>query len=219
MPAPTLDAQITHLYPGWSRVPHALRLQCLQGARRVQVQRGDTVFSEDQPCRYFPWMLEGRVKVTRTMPNGRELMLYRVFPGESCVISAVSLLAHRAYGAQGQAEMPGTLVLLEAAHFDLLMTQDVFREHIFRLVGDRMTDLMGLVEELVSHRLDRRLASLLLGHGRQVQRTHQELADELGTVREMVSRLLKSFETQGLIALGRERVTILDPVRLRAFSG
>lgn len=216
---PAVEDRLKALYPVWSMLPADLRQQCQRGASLTRVERGATLFSEAQPCRYFPWMLEGRIRVSRPMPNGRELMLYRVFPGESCVISAVSLLAFRNYGAQGQAEQPSTLVLLDAEHFGLLMADDAFRGHIFRLVGDRMTDLVGLVEELVSHRLDQRLASLLLGHGRQVQRTHQELADELGTVREMVSRLLKSFETQGLIALGRERISILDPVRLRALSG
>lgn len=219
MNAMSLDAQLLALYPVWAELPSSLRAQCLQQARRLPVSAGDALFDPQQPCAYFPLVLDGRIKVSKPTPNGRELLLYRVFPGESCVISSVSLLSRRSYGAMGRAETDGELLLLNAEQFDALMQQPAFRDHIFQLVGERLTELMTLVEELVTHRLDQRLASLLLGHGQTVRRTHQELADELGTVREMVSRLLKTFQEQGLIALGREKITVLDPGRLRTLSG
>ena len=219
MNAMSLDAQLLALYPVWAELPPSLRAQCLQQARRLPVSAGDALFDPQQPCAYFPLVLDGRIKVSKPTPNGRELLLYRVFPGESCVISSVSLLSRRSYGAMGRAETDGELLLLNAEQFDALMQQPAFRDHIFQLVGERLTELMTLVEELVTHRLDQRLASLLLGHGQTVRRTHQELADELGTVREMVSRLLKTFQEQGLIAQGREKITVLDPGRLRTLSG
>ena len=214
-----LDALLQQLYPVWADVPPEVRAQCLQQGKRLQVAAGQALFDPQRACAYFPLLLEGRIKVSKPTPNGRELLLYRVFPGEACVISSVSLLSRRSYGAMGRAETDCELLLLDAERFDALMQQPAFREHIFHLVGDRLTELMTLVEELVTHRLDQRLASLLLGHGQTVRRTHQELADELGTVREMVSRLLKTFQEQGLIALGREKITVLDPGRLRTLSG
>lgn len=85
-----------------------------------------------------------------------------------------------------------------------------FRAYIFSLFGERLADLMQLVEEVAFHKLDQRLAALLLAKGEVVNATHQSLADELGSVREMISRLLKNFQDQGLVALGREQIRILD---------
>ena len=93
-----------------------------------------------------------------------------------------------------------------------------FRTYVFALFADRMTDLMQLVEAVAFQRLDQRLAALLLGKGRLVHTTHQQLADELGSVREIVTRLLRRFADQGLVALSREQVEILDPAGLRAVA-
>ncbi len=99
--------------------------------------------------------------------------------------------------------------------FDEMLAEPAFRDFIFSLFSERMADLMQLVEEVAFHKLDQRLAALLLGKGRVVRASHQQLADELGSVREMVSRLLKRFEDQGLVRLGREQVEVLDPAGLR----
>jgi CRP/FNR family transcriptional regulator len=102
--------------------------------------------------------------------------------------------------------------------FDELLAQSAFRDFVFHLFGERIAELMQLVEEVAFRKLDQRLANLLLGKGRVLHTTHQQLADELGSVREMVSRLLKGFAEQGLVQLGREQVEILDAARLRAVA-
>jgi CRP/FNR family transcriptional regulator len=76
--------------------------------------------------------------------------------------------------------------------------------------AERIAELMQLVEEVAFHRLDQRLAKLLVARGESIQVTHQALAEELGSVREMVSRLLKGFAVQGLVRLGREQITVID---------
>ncbi len=176
---------------------------------------GAMIFDEHQPCQGFPFILAGCIRVTKAAANGRELPLYRVLPGESCIITSSCLLGHADYNARGIAEAETTLALLPRALFDELLAQSCFRDFVFRLFSERIADLMQLVTEVAFHKLDQRLANLLLGRGRRVRATHQQLADELGSVREMVSRLLKGFADQGLVSLSREQIEILDPAGLR----
>jgi CRP/FNR family transcriptional regulator len=182
------------------------------------VPAGTVLFDESQPCQGFPFVLAGSIRVVKAAANGRELPLYRVLPGESCIITSSCLLGHVDYNARGTAEVETVLALLPRNMFDELLAQPPFRDFVFHLFAERMADLMQLVEEVAFRKLDQRLASLLLGKGRLLHTTHQQLADELGSVREMVSRLLKGFVEQGLVRLGREQVEILDPARLREIA-
>ena len=188
-------------------------------ARELTVPAGTVLFDERQPCQGFPFVLAGVIRVLKTAANGRELPLYRVLPGESCIITSSCLLGHADYNARGVAEIDTSLVLMPRRLFDDLLAQPPFRDFVFHLFSERMAELMTLVEEVAFRKLDQRLAGLLLGRGKVVHVTHQQLADELGSVREMVSRLLKGFAEQGLVRLSREQVEILDPGRLRQIAG
>lgn len=160
----------------------------------------------------------GGIHVIKRAANGRELPLYRVLPGDSCIMTSSCLLGQADYNACGITESDTELVFLPKPAFDLLLTHAPFRIFVFRLFAERIGELMQLVEEVAFQKLDQRLANLLLGRGKLIQTTHQQLADELGSVREMVSRLLKGFAEQGLVRLGREQIEILDPAGLRKLS-
>ena len=111
------------------------------------------------------------------------------------------------------------MVLLPAAAFHaLLANQESFRGHVFHLFSDRLTDLMQLISAVAFQKLDQRLAALLINKASPVHATHQALADELGSAREIVSRLLKGFAEQGWVKLGREQIEIADPAALKRFS-
>jgi CRP/FNR family transcriptional regulator len=212
-------AELLSLYPVLGELPAPLRERALAQAQAVDVPAGAVLFDERQPCQGFPFILNGGIRVVKPAANGRELPLYRVLPGESCIITSSCLLGHADYNARGVTEAPTTLVLMPRDVFDELLAQPVFRNFVFRLFSERMADLMQLIEEVAFRKLDQRLAGLLLGKGKVLHATHQQLADELGSVREMVSRLLKGFAEQGLVRLGREQVEILDPAGLRKISG
>jgi CRP/FNR family transcriptional regulator len=207
--------ELQALYPVLARLPDPLVQSVVDALQTMEVPAGTAVFDEHQPCRGFPFVLAGAIRVVKTAANGRELPLYRVVPGESCIISSSCLLGRADYNARGITEGPTTLALLPRALFEQLLAQPAFRDFVFALFAERMADLMQLVEEVAFKKLDQRLAGLLLGKGRMVHATHQQLADELGSVREMVSRLLKGFAEQGLVRLGREQVELLDPAGLR----
>ena len=206
------------LYPVLAKLPAGLLQRIGDTAQTVSLPSGATVFDEHQPCRGFPFVLEGAIRVAKLSASGRELPLYRVVAGENCIITSSCLLGHADYNARGVSEGETTLALLPRALFDEMLGVPVFRDYVFSLFSERMAELMQLVEEVAFRKLDQRLAALLLGKGRVVHATHQQLADELGSVREMVSRLLKGFAEQGLVRLGREQVEVLDASGLRKMA-
>jgi CRP/FNR family transcriptional regulator len=210
--------QLTELYPVLQALPAATLAHLRTTAREMAVPAGTVLFDEHQDCQGFPFILNGGVRVLKRAANGRELPLYRVLPGESCIMTSSCLLGHVDYRACGVAETETTLVFLPKTLFDELLTHPPFRDFVFHLFAERIADLMQLVEEVAFRKLDQRLANLLLGKGQVLHLTHQQLADELGSVREMVSRLLKGFAEQGLVRLGREQIEILDPAGLRRLA-
>jgi len=212
--APPLE----QLYPVLGALPAALRERVLAQLHLQTVPAGTVLFDEHQPCQGFPLVIDGAIRVTKPAANGRELPLYRVLPGESCIISSSCLLGRADYNARGIATAETTLALLPRPLFDELLAQPGFRDFVFHLFAERIAELMQLVEEVAFRKLDQRLAGLLLSKGNVVRATHQQLADDLGSVREMVSRLLKGFAEQGLVQLSREHIEILDAAGLRRIA-
>lgn len=177
-----------------------------------------TLFKESESCQGFPLLLTGEVRVSRTAPNGRELELYRVLPGEMCLVSSACLFAGQVFSAQGVTTQPTRLAVMPPPDFRAALSHEAFRDYVMGLFAARMADLTGLIEAVAFQRLDSRLAATLLGHGSQVRTTHQLLADELGTVREIITRLLHRFERAGWVSLSRECITICDSAALRQLA-
>ncbi len=213
---PTLATRLCAAYPALGALPPAVLADLLAcQAHHLHVPAGQHLFDEGSPCAGFPLLLDGEVRVARGSPGGRSLELYRVGVGELCVASTASLFGQRPLVAHGRTSVPSELVVLSPAAFERCCETPAFRRHVFGIFGDRLADLMTLVEAVAFQRVDQRLAAALLGHGPVRQVTQQALADELGTVREIVSRLLKRFERAGWIRLGRERIELRDAGALR----
>ncbi len=140
-------------------------------------------------------------------------------PGELCLVSSACLFRAQPLSACGVTTKPSTLVLIEPDLFTRWLETPAFRNDVLGLFADRMADLTLLIDAVAFHKLDRRLAGALLGRGQHLKLTHQSLADELGTVREMVTRLLRRFEREGWVSLGREQIQIVDSAALRALVG
>lgn len=189
-------------------------------SRVVSLPAGERVFRGGEECRNYLLVLEGSVRVQMTAESGREIVLYRVDPGETCILTTACLLAHEAYSAEGVTETPIRAVTIPAATFhEVLGRSSVLREFVFTAYGARIADLMLLVEEVAFKRIDRRLARLLnerADAGGNLDATHQALAVELGTAREVVSRQLKEFERKGLVAMSRGRISLCDRDALKA---
>ena len=206
------------LYPALTAVQPALG-ELGAAARPIEAPVGTVMFDEAAPCRGFPMLLEGEVKVARRSGDGRELELYRVLPGELCLVSCACLFRATPMTAFGVVTRAVSLLLISPEVFLQWLETPRFRNEVLGLFAERLADLTALVDAVAFRRLDARLAGALLGHGPEIATTHQALADELGTVREIVSRLLQRFEREGYVALARERIRILDSAALRALSG
>jgi CRP/FNR family transcriptional regulator len=217
----TKDTQTRLLqqYPMLREMPGADLEDLLETASMVHIPAGTVVFDENQSCKGFPLLLSGSIRVIKAAPNGRELLLYYVLPGESCILTSSCLLGHTRYHARGIAEQAMEMVLLPASAFqNLIGTQDAFRSYVFNLFSDRLTDLMQLVSAVAFQKLDQRLAHLLASKSSPIHATHQALADELGSAREIVSRLLKGYAEQGWVKLGREQIEITDKAALKRLA-
>lgn len=204
-------------------LPQAIQEQ-LAAQPVIELPGGTQVFESSSPCGGFPVILSGTVRVFKHLANGRRIELYRVTPNEPCILSLGCLLGGGRYPASGFTYGPTRMIVMPPGLFNqCLATNEAFRAAIFRALGDRLVNTMELVEEIATLRLDVRLAAALLAHHAaqtegQIAITHQDLADELGTVREMVSRVLDDFAQQGLLALGRGRIQVVDAERLRRLA-
>jgi CRP/FNR family transcriptional regulator len=210
-----LARELRSLYPALEGLGDATFAGLLERAQLLRAPAGTPMFGEGSPCRQFPLVLEGSIRVSKCS-EGRELQLYRVEPGESCVLTSGCLVGARDYPATGVVERDARLVVLPRDVFDELMaTHPPFRQYVFALFAERLAELMALVEAVAFHRLDRRLAAALLGRGRVVTMTHQQLADEVGSVREIVTRVLRGFADLGLVRSSRGAIEVLDAAALR----
>jgi CRP/FNR family transcriptional regulator len=219
MNSPEMKSRLLQLFPVFQKLPAAAVEEIVRDAATRQAPAGTILFEASSPCTGFPMLLEGNVRVVKAAPNGREVQLYRIAPGESCLLSSSCLLGGSNYSATGIAETAVTLLALPPALFHRLLAEHKpFRDYVFGLFSERLADLMSLVEAVTFHKLDQRLAALLLGKGELVRATHQSLADELGSVREMVSRLLANFQDRGWVALGREQIRVTDAQALRRLA-
>lgn len=205
------------LYPALAQVrPSLADLQ--PAIVPVSVPAGMVLFEENAPCQGFPLVMAGEIKVSRSSGDGRSLELYRVVPGELCLVSSACLFRTQPLSAHGVTTRPSTLLLIPPDVFNRWLETPAFRNEVLGLFAERMADLTGLIDAVAFQRLDQRLAAALLGRGTQLALTHQALADELGTVREIVSRLLRRFEREGWVSLSRERIQIADSAALRAVA-
>ncbi|OGS95431.1 MAG: transcriptional regulator [Gallionellales bacterium RIFCSPLOWO2_02_FULL_57_47] len=213
------QSRLLQQYPMLRELPAAERESLHASASTMHVPAGTVVFDENQPCQGFPLLLSGSIRVIKAAPNGRELQLYRVLPGESCILTSSCLLGHTRYQARGVSEEALEMVLLPATSFHTLFGKhEAFRNYVFLLFSDRLTDLMQLVSAVAFQKLDQRLARLIVSKSNPLHTTHQALADELGSAREIVSRLLKGFAEQGWVKLGREQIEVTDTASLRKFA-
>lgn len=188
-------------------------------AKRMQVGRGNVLFRDGDSCNGYVLVISGSIRVQKMDQQGHEIVLYRVEEGQSCMLTTTCLLGSRNYPAEGVAETDVDLVMLPLDVFDHALTGSIgFRRFVMANIGERICDLMLLIEDVAFGRMDVRLARLLLKNGQEdgfeLERTHRELAVELGTAREVVSRLLKSFERKGLVELSRNQITLCNIERL-----
>ncbi len=214
--------QLRDHFPALFEPPEPVLTEVLGHARPLRLQPGTQAFGCGAPCEAYVLVVAGGIRVRLLGRNGREVLLYRVGPGEPCILTTSCLLAHQRYPAEGVAERDTHMVALPAPAFHQgLQASDRFRRFVFASFGDRLADLLRRIDEVAFERLESRLARALTrraGAGNPLPVTHQDLAAELGTAREVVSRELRRLQERGLISQGRGRITLLDPEGMAALA-
>jgi len=188
-------------------------------AAYARIPAKSMVFMEGDACTQIAVLLSGTVRVYKIAETGREITLYRFHQGESCILTANCILSADDFPAMAQVEAEVEAVLIPASIFrDWVRQYDVWRNYVFDLLSRRLSTVMALVDEVAFRRMDARIAALLLkrsaGNDEAIRITHQELAVELGSSREVVSRILEDFADAGYIQAARGSVRLLDTTAL-----
>jgi CRP/FNR family transcriptional regulator len=215
----TLDA-----FPFLRAVPRESRDGFFLKAVPKHLDHKEVLVRDGNECAYLPFVLKGVLRVYKTSETGRALTLYRIERGESCVLTATCIFNGGGFPAVAEAEGATDVLLTPAVLMVRLVEQyPEWRRYVFGLYARRLDAVLTLVEEVAFHHVDARLAAYLLkaseGARGIVNRTHGEIASELGTSREVVSRILSDFEAEGLIAISRGRIGILQSEELEQKRG
>jgi CRP/FNR family transcriptional regulator len=191
-------------------------------ANRVTLPAKSILFRQGQVCDTFYVLLEGSIRVLARSAAGKEIVLYRVGPGDLCTLTTSCLLSGSRYPSDAIAESEVTAMAMQKTEFNKLVnSSDEFRALVLSSFGERLTSLIVLVEQLALQSIEWRLATFLLEHtgpGNILSTTHQEIANEIGSVREVVSRQLKVFSDQGWIDINRGSITLRDRNALRLLT-
>ena len=189
-------------------------------ATRIVLPQGATVFRPGDAATQFPLVISGSIRVERITSTGREIVLYRVSPHETCILSIAGLLTGEEYAAEAIAETEVVAYALKRQAFERMMEESApFRAFVFSGYSQRLATLMARIEDIVCTPIDVRLAERLLvisKHHGHIETTQQALAADLGTAREVVGRALRNFERAGWVALSRGAVDIVDAAALKA---
>jgi len=209
-------------FPGLQKLEPAIARPLIETSRIARLPAGTRIFGPGQAPEAYLLLVKGTVRVQQVSETGREIVHYRVSAGESCALTTACLMGYEKYQAEGIAETGVEAVAVPRATFDDLIARSAeFRRFVFTAFSARITDLFRIIEEVAFARVDVRLAQRLLtladpaGH---IELTHQQLAAELGTAREVVSRQLNEFQRRGWIATSRGVVDIVNAAALRQLA-
>ncbi len=210
------------VFPELQQLEQDARALFERSTSMVRLPAGQRAFCRGDACAQWLLLLEGSVRVQQLAASGREIVISRVTPGKTCIISALSLLADQPYAAEAITESPVAALALPGGVFRRMLSEsDRFRQFVFAAYHDEIVSLMTIVGEVAFRRVDSRLAECLLtaeSGQNVVNRTHQDLAIELGTAREVISRQLKDFERRGWLETTRGQIRLLDVAALQALA-
>lgn len=214
--------QIVRLLPILEHAEPALLREFQRAAFFARIPKGHDVFIEGDQVGAIALLISNIVRVFKIGETGREITLYRFGNGESCILTANAILSQKLFPAVATVEHEAEAVMIPADTFrDWVRRYDLWREFVFELLSQRPSSVMTIVEEVAFRRMDARLASLLAERSRRsdlVRMTHQQIAAELGSSREVISRILEDFSIQGMVEVSRGSIKILDRDSLQSLS-
>ncbi len=219
MPKPiepyVLTSEVLQTFPGFAAASEEILENILAAGKRMMVPARRVMCAQGEQCRGFPLVLRGRARVHTVGENGRDITLYRLLPGETCMLAISCVLSGRLSPAYTVSETAGEVMIIPGPIFCEWFTQDPFwREFVFTQMADCLVDVITVTNNAVFRPLDARISRYLLvapnrTHA-ELRVTHQDIAAEIGSSREVVSRTLKALEKEGLLSLGRGLIRLED---------
>ncbi len=208
--------------PELARISDPVWIEVANRAKQMVLAAGTEVFREGDSWTQFLFVTEGVLRVYKSFENGRELMLYRVKRGETCCMTTSVMFGGGHYTANAVTETETRTALLSTRDFHHAFNQSSgFRDFICATFGNRLGDFVTLLESVTMRQIDVRLAKWLVNHSdgcTSVDVSHRELACELGTAREVISRHLKDFESRGWVELGRKNIAFVDVMAMQQLA-
>ena len=199
-------------FPAFRSSSDSLVREILSSGQVKPFPAGKNIYSEGDACSAIAFVLSGEVRVYKTGETGREITLYEIGPGETCILNASCLLSGTSYPAYAVTTAEGSMLLVPAPDFRRMVAEhEALRDFVFGLLSRRLAGVMELVEEVAFGRMDQRLMDYLVekSENNNLETTHQKIASNLGTSREVVSRLLKDFERKQEVKLSRNSIRLL----------
>lgn len=224
IPALSRLQELNVTYPELSDIRDPLWVDTIEHAKLMQVESDTTLFSGAATCNNFMFILEGTIRIYQTAADGREITLYRVEAGDLCILSLNSLLKKKSFNAIAVTETPVKALALSSDNFKNMMNSSaMFRDYVINILTERLCETIYMVQDTAFNHLNMRLACMLgslfeRNKGPVLQITHQAIALELGTTREVISRILKEFERQNCVKLSRGKIELASAEGLQWFS-
>ena len=218
---PNITDTLKKCYPFWEKLTDTQREQLKTSSYIRDYEPGSFVHSRSEECLGILIVLSGQLRTYIQSEEGREVTLFRLGPGEVCTLSAACMMQEITFDIFLESIEGSTLLITTAACIHRLMEKNIHAEnYIYRQTAERFSDVMWSMGQLLFSSFDKRLAAYLAdeqvkSHSSTISTTHEQIAKNLGTAREVVSRMLKYFEKEGLVSLGRGTVTIKDSQGLR----
>lgn len=214
MPNQVLITRWLNAFPELSELEPEAKAELLEATQFNRLRQGDIAYYQGQTCQNYVMCIEGQTRIFKTSEAGREIMLYQVGPGETCVLTTSCLIAGNPFPAESTTQADVLLAALPAGVFHRLMiSSPKFRHYVLGNYGDLLSSLIMLVDEVAFASLDLRLARRLLAETDAqgiVSKTHQQLALDLGSVREVISRYLSEWERMGWVRSSRGSIEVID---------
>lgn len=215
---PSWEDAVLEIYPVVGQLSEAWRSELRAHGRPVSAAAGAVIFEPADFCRHFPLLIAGTARVLKVGSSTPNTLLYRLRPGDFCLLSSAGLLARWRFGGRVVAETDLRAVLLPGTLFRAMVHDArAFSHAVYVAIARRLEIVLDLVEQATHLRLDRRVAALLVAAGGALSASHRDLADDLGASRENVSRVLESFGARGWVTLGRRQIDVLDLSALEDF--
>lgn len=215
MPTEEIDV-VSPMEQNELRIPDMFTFLPPDRVHRMDMPVGTFVFRENEGCGRIGFIVSGSIRVFKEHDSGKSITLYRIGPGDTCILSMSCALSNPIHQASAIVEEDATVLTISTDDFRSLMdSSNEARDYVFSMFATRLTDVMILLEEIVFRRMDERLAGILIDHAARhhtltINATHEKLAEEAGTAREVVTRILRDFAARGWVELQRGSITITD---------